>query len=211
VLALQEKYGVFKGIMYLLRYIKLQNYCYTLSSLAALIAIITVLIAWYKSAREALSIKQVVIHQTAEKFTYIIKIKNIKPYAVTIKDMNCYKQKSFMVEKENNQKPKYSYGYQLNDMAFQTREEFTIQAGGLTEISIPTSIKLNDIDQLIIDMGTSHGVQLIICKNIILAPMSATLVLGMEFNEHYSSKFEALCNYYKLKIKYVFGKVFKKS
>jgi hypothetical protein len=183
----------------------------TLSSLAALIAIITVLIAWYKNARKALSIKQVVIHQTPEQFTYIIKVKNIKPYAVTIKDINCYKQKSFMVEKENNKKPKYSYGYQFNDMAFQSREEFTIQADGLTEISIPTNIKLNDIEQLIIDMGTSHGDQLIICKNIILAPMSATLVLGMEFNEHYSSKYEALCNYYKLKIKYAFGKVFNKS
>lgn len=55
----------------------------TLSSLAALIAIVTVLVVWFKSARRALSIKQIVISQTAEKFTYIIKIKNIKPYSVT--------------------------------------------------------------------------------------------------------------------------------
>jgi hypothetical protein len=178
-----------------------------LSSLAALIAIVTVLIAWYKSARKALSIKKVVIHQTSDKFTYIIKIRNIKPYAVTINNMRCYKQKSFMVEKQNHQKPKYSYGYQLQDMAFRTNEKFTIQPNGLTEILIPTDIKLDDINQLLLDMSTSHGDQFIICKNIIFAPSTATLIIGMEFNEHYSSRFEALCNYYKLRLKHTFSRV----
>ena len=180
----------------------------TLSSLAALIAIVTVLVAWFKSARRALSIKQIVISQTAEKFTYIIKIKNIKPYSVTIKDIRCYKQKSFMVEKTNNQKPKYSYGYQLQDMAFKTNENFIIQANGLTEIQVSSNNILPDIEKLIIDMGTSHGDQLITCKNITLVPMTATLVIGMEFNKHYSSKSEALYNFYKLKLKYFFTKVF---
>jgi hypothetical protein len=183
----------------------------TLSSLAALIAIVTVLIAWYKSARKALSIKQVVVHQASDKFTYIIKIKNIKPYAVTINNINCYKQKSFMVEKENHKRPKYRYGYQLQDMAFKTNEKFTIQANGLTEISIPTNTKLDGIKQLLLDMSTSHGDQFLICKNIFLAPSTATLVIGMEFNEHYSSKFKALRNYYKLIFKHAFSKVFKNS
>jgi hypothetical protein len=183
----------------------------TLSSVAAIIAIITVLTAWYKNARRALYIKQVVIHQTSDKFTYIIQIKNIKSYSVTIKDMRSYKKKSFFVEKIEHQKPKYSYGYQTKDLAFQTSEEFTIQANGLTEIQVPTSIKLEGINQLIIDMGTSHGDQLIICKNIILAPMTATLVFDLEFDENYSSKFAALYNFYKLKLKHIFAMVFKKS
>ena len=182
----------------------------TLSSVAALIAIITVLTAWYKNARRALEIKQIVIRQTPDKFTYIIQIKNIKPYSVTIKGMRSYKKKSFYVEKEEHQKPKYSYGYQYNDLAFQTNEEFTIHANGLTEILVPTNIRLEGIKNLIIDMATSHGNQFITCNNIILAPSMATLVFDMEFDEKYSSKFTALYNFYKLKIKHMFTTMFKK-
>jgi hypothetical protein len=183
----------------------------TLSSLAALIAIISVLIAWNKSRRRALYIKQIVIHQTSDEFTYLIHIRNIKSYPVTIKEMRCYKQKSYFVEKIEHQKPKYNYGYQSQNMAFQTNEEFTIQANGLTEIQVPTKIMLKDIEQLIIDMETSHGVQLITCKNIILASMTAILVFDMEFDQHYSSKLTALYNLHKLKLKYIFAMVFKKS
>lgn len=73
-----------------------------LSSLASLIAITTVLISWFKNSQKALKVERVVVHIKDDESTFILVVKNRKPYPVVIKSIDSYLQPRFTVEKFKN-------------------------------------------------------------------------------------------------------------
>ena len=107
-----------------------------LASLASVVAIVTVLISWYRSARKALRIERVVIHRKPTESTYILVVKNRKDYPVEIKSTDCYTRKIYNIEKKLNQKPEYSALLNLSDNLFRNSDKFIIGANGNTDIRI---------------------------------------------------------------------------
>lgn len=77
-----------------------------LSSIASFIAIVTVLFSWFKNAQKALKIERIVIHNKPDTNTYILCIKNRKPYPVMIKSISSYIKPYITVEKLKNQPPR---------------------------------------------------------------------------------------------------------
>ncbi len=105
-----------------------------LSSLASLIAIVTVLWAWISSKRNALKIKRVVIHRSEQTSNYILEVENIKPYPVVIKNTRCFTKPNYKVEQINNCFPSFHKSYSLTDSPFLSDERHTIEANGFTDI-----------------------------------------------------------------------------
>lgn len=87
----------------------------TLASLAAFVAILSVLFGWYSSARKPLSISRVVVHKKDDGLTYIIVTKNRKSYPVETKRIDCFSKKSFEIEERVGESPNTSRSY-LADM-----------------------------------------------------------------------------------------------
>jgi hypothetical protein len=73
----------------------------TLASLAAFVAIITVLASWYRSIRKPLVIQRIVVHRKKDKTTFILIIKNVKDYPVEIKKLEGYNKEKIYGPEES--------------------------------------------------------------------------------------------------------------
>jgi hypothetical protein len=171
-----------------------------LSSIAAVIAIFTVLVAWISSKKKPLKVKRVVIHQSTDSSTYILEIENNKPYPVEIKNTRCFTKKHYKVEQINNCFPTLHSAYSLTDSPFLADEVHLIQPNGFTDVRFHKGANLNDVKELTFLMDTSHGFHSLKCKNITLVKME-TQTFGMEAIEEYNSWLPALTSYMKLSAK----------
>lgn len=168
-----------------------------LASLASLIAIVGVLVGWYKSTRRALEIDKVVIQQKQDGSTYILVVRNRKNYPVEIKTTNCYRRKLYNIEKRPNQKPEFSELLNLNeDNVFLDKTTFTIGSRGNTDIRINGLRIEGDISGLLFSINTSHGYHEIWCKNILILDIGKADVYELEYRKEYHSKFKAKSFYY---------------
>ncbi|OOZ38902.1 hypothetical protein BOW52_07920 [Solemya elarraichensis gill symbiont] len=70
-----------------------------LTAAASLVAIVVALASWYRSARKPLAIDRLVIHQKADKSTFILSMRNRKDYPIIIKQTQCYTRRYFTVQK----------------------------------------------------------------------------------------------------------------
>lgn len=171
-----------------------------LSSLASLLAIVTVLWAWISSKRNALSIKRVVIHQSENTSNYILEVENTKPYSVEIKNTRCFTKKNYKVEQVNNCFPSFHTAYSYTDSPFLSDEKHVIEANGFTDIRFLECSNLTKVKELIFLMDTSHGSHSLKCKNITVVKMGSQ-VFGMEAMEEYDSRFKAVKKYCSLVIR----------
>lgn len=181
-----------------------KNIVEILSSLASLIAIIGVLISWYRSSRKPLKIERVVIHKKETESTYILIVKNRKDYPVEIKSTNCYKKRIYNIEKKNKQEPEYSELLRLTDSLFINSERFEIGANGHTDIRIKGQNINGKVSRLLFSINTSHGYHELWCKSILVVEIGKTEVYGLEHRYEYESKYKARIKYYWLKVKDIF-------
>ncbi len=177
-----------------------------LSSLASLIAIIAVLVAWYNSARSCLKVVRVVIYRKKDESTYILMVKNRQPHTVQIKNIRCFTRRSYKVEQKNNCAPEFHSSLNYADSLFHSNETKEIAANGYTDIRYMAPNYTKDVTQLLFSMNTSHGFLLLKCKNIELINVGEIKIYGIEFSEDYQSKLKALKQYFWLRIKYFFRK-----
>ena len=171
-----------------------------LSSIASLIAIVTVLGAWISSQKKALKVKRVVVHQNEQTSNYILEIENSKPYPVELKCTRCFTKKHYKVEQVNNCFPTIHSAYSLTDSPFIANEKHFIEANGLTDIRFLECAHLSQVKELIFLFDTSHGYHSLKCKNITIVKMG-TQTFGMEAMNEYSSRWAAIKNYTSLVIR----------
>ena len=166
-----------------------------LASVAALVAILSMLVSWYRAARRPLKIDRVVIQQKQNGSKYILVVKNIKDFPVEIKSTNCYRRKLFNIEKRPGQKPGYSELLNLADNIFIDKTIFTIAPRGHTNISIQGPCIEPGISKLLFSIQTSHGYHEIWCKNILVLQMESADVYELDYRKEFHSKYKALLFY----------------
>ncbi|MRR54275.1 MAG: hypothetical protein EG822_07165 [Deltaproteobacteria bacterium] len=171
-----------------------------LSSMASFIAIIGVMVSWYKSAQKPLKIDRVVIHKKETENTFILVVKNRKNYPVEIKSISCYRKPKYQIQKKNNQKPEYMKLLSLSDSYFSSSEHFEIGANGHTDIRVKCGPFSGQANRLLFSIYTSHGYHEIWCKDILEVDIGKTEVYGLEYQHEYQSKYRAKIQYYWLRL-----------
>lgn len=168
----------------------------TLASLAALIAILSVLVGWYSSARKPLSISRVVVHKKDDGLTYIIVTKNRTSYPVETKRIDCFSQKTFEIEQRVGEKPEYVEKLSSRYSVFSSKASFEVPAKGNIDIRMEVGGQ-NDIpDRLIFSIDTTHGYHEISCNDITVVEIGKSVVYSVEFKKEYGSKSRAMMVYF---------------
>lgn len=175
-----------------------------LSSTASLIAILTVLYSWYKSAQKPLAIDRVVVHKSNSSNTYILVIKNRKPYPVTIKATRCYTTKVYEVEVKTGRKPEYSEQLLGSNSLFQNTSDFEIAPNGHTDIRITGSNPPEKVNKLLFSINTSHGYHELWCKEILLVDVGVAETYDLDYRHPFNYKITAKLKYYWLIAKHAF-------
>jgi hypothetical protein len=170
-----------------------------LSSIASIIAIVTVLFAWYRSVQKALNIERVVIHRKDDESTYILVIKNRKQYPVFIRSISGFKRKSYNVEKKKNQITEYVSLLNYSDCVLNNEDGFEMGASGNTDIRVKGITTQEDLHRLLFSIHTSHGYHEIWCGNIVTLNMNTAEVYGLDFRHEYESVIRAKAKYYWLR------------
>lgn len=172
-----------------------------LASIAALVAIITVLISWYRSARKPLVIDRLVVHAKNNETTFILIVKNIKDHPVDIKQIECYQRKNYTVKKKTGQRAEYFEGLPHSAKIFCSNESRQIAANGLEDVRICLDRKVRIPSKLLFLMKTSHGYQEIWCSDILIVPIGQSEAYTLEYNRDFESKLQAKAMYWFLKFK----------
>ena len=168
----------------------------TLTSSAALVAIIGVLVSWFRSLQKPLNIERVVIHKEEEGSTFILIVRNRKEFPVNINSISCYKKPTYEVQKKNNQKPEYLKYFSSSDLFFRNSDQFVIDANGHTEIRIKSGKFNGPVQRLLFSINTSHGYHEIWCKDILEVDIGKSEVFGVEYKQKYKSKYIAKTVHY---------------
>ncbi|MBL4713968.1 MAG: hypothetical protein JKY64_05540 [Alcanivorax sp.] len=163
----------------------------TLASLAAFVAILSVLFGWYSSARKPLSISRVVVHKKDDGLTYIIVTKNRKSYPVETKRIDCFSKKSFEIEQRAGGKPEYIEKLSSRYAVFSSKASFEVPAKGIVDIRIEVGGQTNISDRLIFSIDTTHGYHEISCNNTTVVEIGIAEVYSVEFKKEYGSKSRA--------------------
>lgn len=163
----------------------------TLASLAALIAILSVLVGWYSSARKPLSISRVVVHKKADGLTYILVTKNRKSYPVETKRIDCFSKKTFEIEQRVGEKPEYVEKLSSRYAVFSSKASFEVPVKGNIDIRIEVEGQADISDRLVFSIDTTHGYHEIFCNDINVVEIGKAEVYSVEFKKEYSSKIRA--------------------
>lgn len=162
-----------------------------LASLSALIAIVSVMVSWYRSARKPLKIARTVVHKKNDQATFILAVKNVKPYPVVIRRTDCYRRKKYEVQKKHGGKPEYSELFSGSEKIFGSKEMFEIAANGHTNIRI-SDVSLSDIPpKLLFLLETSHGYHELWCKELTIVEIGKVEVYSLEYKHDFESKWRA--------------------
>jgi hypothetical protein len=172
-----------------------------LASLASLIAIISVLISWYRNSRKPLKVEKVIIRRKDSESRYILIIKNKKDYPVEIKSAECYTNKKYEILKKMGQKPEYSEMLSHSERLFSDSQKFKIEANGHTDISIIGRNINNNITKLLFSLHTSHGYHELWCSNILIVPVEQIQIFDVEYHYKFETKFKARIKYYWVQLK----------
>lgn len=168
----------------------------TLASVAAFVAIVSVMVSWYRSATKPLKITRVVVHRKEDETTFILVVKNVKPYPVTIKRTDCYRRKKHQVQKKLGGKPEYSELFPGSEMLSTSRQAFEIAANGYTDIRIAGARNLDIPEKLLFLLETSHGYHELWCKDVSIVEIGKVDVYSVEYKYDHESKRRAKALYY---------------
>jgi len=168
----------------------------TLASIASLVAIVSVMVGWYRSARRPLRVTRVVVHKSTNDLTFIVLVKNVKDYPVTIQRTDCYRRKKYEVQKKHGGRPEYSKFFPGSEMIFTSRDTFEIAANGHTDIRIRIAGTTDIPSRLLFLLETSHGYHELWCKEIVVVEIGKVEVYGVEYKDEYRSKWIARAMYH---------------
>ncbi len=168
-----------------------------LSSIAALIAILSVMVSWFRNKQKPLKIERVVIHRKEKDCNYILVFKNRKDYPVNIKSIHAYTTPKFKIEQQYGNKPMYSEVLSLSDNLFLHSDVAEIGARGHENVKVAGNHFTGDLPKILFSIQTSHGYHEIWCKNILTVEMNGkTSVIALKHIYESNSKFKALSKYY---------------
>lgn len=166
-----------------------------LASFAAIVAIVSVMVEWYRSSRKPLKIVRVVVHKTPEDMRFILVTKNRQPYPVTTKRIDCYKRKIFEVQKKVGGEPEYSERLSSREMLFMGRSDFEVPANANTDLRITVPGAADIPNRLLFSMETSHGYHELWCDEISVLEVGRTEVYRVDYMDEYKSKVAAKVMY----------------
>jgi len=174
----------------------------TLASIASLIAIISVMISWYRSNRKPLKIRRIVVHRDDVlrddvHSIFILVIENRQNYPVFITRSDCYKRKKFEVMKKNGKFPEYAEHLSTSEMLFTNSDQFEVPARAYTNLKIKVSGTHEVPKSLLFLLVTSHGYHELTCKDISVVDIGKVEVFGAEYKDEYNSKVAAKLAFYK--------------
>lgn len=177
-----------------------------LSSIAAFIAIVATLVAWYQTGRKPLLIDRVVVHRKQQAATFILMVKNIKSHPVTIKRVGCYRRKKHQVQRKLGGTPEYSATFSSADMIFDDRRAFEILPNGHTDARIEVD-RVSDIPKVLLFLlETSHGFHELWCKKIDEVAIGTVSVFGIDYLYDYDSAWLARAMFYWKRLLAVIGR-----
>lgn len=166
-----------------------------LASLASIVAVVAVLVGWYRSARKPLKIVRVVVHKTPEDMSFILVTKNRQPYPVTTKRIDCFKRKIFEVQKKSRGKPEYSERLSSREALFTGGSEFEVPANANTDLHIKVTGTGDIPNRLFFSVDTSHGYHELWCDDISVLEVGRTEVYSLDYKNEYKSKAAAKVMY----------------
>jgi hypothetical protein len=136
-----------------------------LSSLASLVAILTVLYSWWSSKRPELKISQFIVSPHRGGLRIYLRISNRKPYPIKVNSLTCYKKQSYSISKKKLMKPQLWPSLDMADKLFTIKDE--IELSELGEFNKDVYIESNTFDpkKLLFSLHTSHGSLSLRCKN----------------------------------------------
>jgi hypothetical protein len=173
----------------------------TLASLAAFVAIVSVLASWYRSIRKPLVIQRIIVHRKEDETTFILIIKNVKDYPVEIKKLEGYKRKKYTVQKKVGQKPEFSEGLPLSERLFFSKERFDISPSGNTDVQITVNGQCDVPHKLLLSFSTSHGYHECWCKDILSVPVGEVNLYRLDYKSNPKTKVGAKALYWWVVIK----------
>jgi len=168
----------------------------TLASLASLVAILSVLVGWYRSARKPLKIVRVVVHKKPTSMTFILVTRNRQQYPVFTKRIDCFKRKIFEVEKKTGGKPQYSERLSSRESLFMGSFKFEIPANGNIDLRIEVTGTPDVPDSLLFSVDTSHGYHELRCNDICIVDIGKAEVYTVDYKNVYNSKAAAKSVFY---------------
>lgn len=168
----------------------------TLASIASIVAITSVMVGWYRSARKPLKIRRVVVHKAQDSSTFILETTNRIDYQVHITRIDCYKRKIYEVMKKTGGSPEYAERLSSREAIFMGGHTFEVPAKAYTPLSIKISGKPYVPKKLIFSLDTSHGYHELICKNIIEVEVDKVEIFSADYKEEYDSKIVAKIVFY---------------
>lgn len=162
-----------------------------LTSVAALVAIVATLAAWYRSARKPIAIDRLVIHKKNDESTFILILKNRKDYPVTIKRIDCYTRRHFIVTKKSSEPPEYQESLNLAERVMHDQSEFQLLANAHTDKRIKADPIEGSYSKLLFSLDTSHGFHQLWCNNILIVPMGVGETYELDYERDFHSKIQA--------------------
>jgi len=166
------------------------------ASLSSIVAIVSLMVNWYRNVRKPLKIKRTVVHKKNDKATFYLVVKNVKPYSVLIKRTDCYRRKIYEVKKKHEENPDYSELLYATDRIFVCEHEFKIESNGHTDIKI-RDINVSDIpSRLLFSLDTSHGHHELWCKEIKIVDIGKVEIYNLDYKHEFESKWRAKIVYY---------------
>ena len=173
----------------------------TLASVASIIAIVSVLVSWYRSARKPLVVESLVIHQKQQETTFILRVRNVKDYPVEIKRIDCYRRKKYTVQKKTGQKPEYFEGLPLAERIFTAENAWCVAANGHTDIRVPLNSEVEIPPKILFFMETSHGFHELWCSDLTIVPIGKVEVYDLEYKYNPTSRAHAKARYWFMVVK----------
>lgn len=184
-----------------------------LSSVASIVAIVSVLVAWYQSRRKPLKIKRVLVHQKEKSTRVFLYLINRAAYPVNIKSIKCFKKISYQVLQKNDYCPERVQQLDYKDFIFQTQQKDEIEAFANCHVVVDIGHLVQvDSKQLILSLQTSHGYHLLKVNDIDVVRMGvASAAYLVPFEKVFDSSIKArLYHFFKVS-QYYIGKSFKKK
>lgn len=184
-----------------------------LSSVASLVAIVSVLVAWYQSRRKPLKIKRVLVHQKEQSTKIFIFLINRAAYPVKINGIKCFKKISYQVFQKKDYCPERVQQLDYNDFIFETHRKEEIEAFANCHVVVDIEHLVQvDSKKLILSLQTSHGYHLLKVNDIDVVRMGvASEGYLVPFEKVFDSSLKARAYHFFKISQYYIGKLFKKN
>lgn len=168
-----------------------------LSSVASVIAIGAALLALYRSSRNPLRVYRTLIHWdlAKQRTTIFLYVRNAKDYPVFLNTVDCYKQKTFVIERRRGDSPRFSAIYLGADQVFQAKPREKIPANADMCVALEREGILNLAPRLLYLLDTSHGQHEVWCKDVMPVDVGRVKTEFVEYRFRLHKRWPAILLY----------------